>query len=301
MTKKALALDIGGTKIYHTIIDENGNICSEIKKHSTPKNLDELKEFLKNTISQYENEVDAIGIATAGAVNNENSKVISSTANLVKGYNTIDFKSFSTKYVFIENDANSAAWAEHILGSSKNCTYSVMATLGTGVGGGIILDNKLFKGKSGGAGEMHFKMYPDKRRQCTCGAWDCFEAYASGTGLKITAQEMLNDEYVTTYNVIDGVKNGDTKMKEVFDKWQNDILVGLVGLANLFDPDCIVLSGSMAEFVDTEFLENGVNSQIVTAPTKVFKATTGNYAGMLGVALLALNNQTSSCLTNERP
>lgn len=287
--KKALAFDIGGTKIYNTIIDENGNICGEIEKHSTPKVLDELVNLLKTTIEKYEDSIDAVAIATAGAVNNENNKVISSTANLVKGYNTIDFASLSKKDVFVENDANSAAWAEHELGSSKGCSYSVMATLGTGVGGGVILNNKLFKGKSGGAGEMHFKIYADKRRKCTCGAWDCFETYASGTGLKLTAIEMLNDPNVTTYDVIDGVKNGDEKMKKVFDRWQEHILVGLVGLANLFDPDCLVLSGSMAEFVDTDFLENGVNSQIVTAPTKVYKATTGNYAGMLGVALLALN------------
>lgn len=289
MAKKALAIDIGGTKIYHTIIDENGNILGEIEKHATPKDFDELRNLLKNTISKHENDVDAIAIATAGAVNNENSKVISSTANLVKGYNQLDFQSLSSKKVFVENDANAAAWAEHVLGASKNCSYSVMLTLGTGVGGGIILNNKLFKGKSGGAGEMHFKIYPDKRRKCTCGVWDCFEAYASGTGLKITAEEMFNDKNVTTYDVIGGVESGDEKMKHVFDTWQNHILVGLIGLANLFDPDCLVLSGSMAEFVDTEFLEQGVNAEIVTAPTKVYKATSGNHAGMVGVALLALD------------
>lgn len=290
MTRKALAIDIGGTKIYHTIIDENGNVVGEIEKHSTPKDFDALKNLIQNTILKYENDVDAIAIATAGAVNNENNKVISSTGNLAKGYNTIDFQSLSKKKVFVENDANSAAWAEHVLGASKGCAFSVMATLGTGVGGGIVLDNKLFKGKSGGAGEMHFKMNTDNRRKCSCGSWDCFEAYASGTGLKITAEEMLNDKKVTTYDVIDGVKKGDEKMKQVFDKWQNDILAGLIGLANLFDPDCLVLSGSMAEFVDTDFLEKGINAAIVTAPTKVYKATTGNYAGMIGVTLLALNS-----------
>ena len=285
---KALAIDVGGTKIYHTIVDENGNICGEIEKHSTPKDLDQLINLFKTIFSKYENEVDVIAIATAGAVNNENSKVISSTANLVKGYNQIDFKSLSNKKVFIENDANAAAWAEHILGASKNCPYSVMLTLGTGVGGGVILDNKLYKGKSGGAGEMHFKLYPDKRRMCTCGSWDCFEAYASGTGLKLSAEEMLNDKKVTTYDVIKGAKEGNEKMKAVLDRWQNDILAGIIGLANLFDPDCIVFSGSMAEFIDTEFLEKSVNSEIVTAPIKVHTATAGNYAGMIGVALLAL-------------
>lgn len=289
MVRKALAFDIGGTKIYHTIIDETGKVIGAIEKHSTPKVLNEFKNLLQSIFVQYENDVDVIAIATAGAVNNENTKVISSTANLVAGYNTIDFQSFSSKKVFVENDANAAAWAEHIIGASQGCSFSVMATLGTGVGGGIILNNKLYKGKSGGAGEMHFKIYPDKRRQCTCGAWDCFEAYASGTGLKTTAEEMLNDKSVTTYDVIEGVKKGNEELKQIFGTWQNHILVGLVGLANLFDPDCLILSGSMAEFVDTDFLEKGVNSQIVTAPTKVLKATTGNYAGMIGVALLALN------------
>lgn len=289
MVKKALALDVGGTKIYHTIVDENGKICAEIEKHSTPKDLDELISLFKSIFAKYENEVDAIAIATAGAVNNENNKVISSTANLAKGYNTIDFQSFTNKKVFIENDANSAAWAEHVLGASKGCSYSIMATLGTGVGGGIILDNKLYKGKSGGAGEMHFKLFADNRRKCTCGAWDCFEAYASGTGLKLTAEEMLNGKNVTTYHVIEGMKKGDAKMKEVFDTWQGHILAGLAGLANLFDPDCIILSGSMAEFVDTEYLEKEINAQIVTAPTQVYKATAGNHAGMIGAALLALN------------
>lgn len=290
MIRKALSLDVGGTKIYHTIIDENGKICADIEKHSTPKDLQELINLFKSIFVKYENEVDAIAIATAGAVNNENNKVISSTANLVKGYNTIDFQSFTKKPVFVENDANAAAWAEHVLGASKGCSYSVMATLGTGVGGGIILNNKLYKGKSGGAGEMHFKLFADNRRKCTCGAWDCFEAYASGTGLKITAEDMLNNKNVTTYHVIEGMKNGDAKMTEVFDTWQGHILAGLAGLANLFDPDCIVLSGSMAEFVNTDYLEKEINAQIVTAPTKVHKATTGNHAGMIGAALLALKN-----------
>lgn len=207
----------------------------------------------------------------------------------MKGYNQLDFKALTNKEVFIENDANAAAWAEHILGASKDCAFSVLATLGTGVGGGIILNNKLFKGKSGGAGEMHFKIHSTTPRACTCGSSGCFEAYASGTGLKITAVEMLNDKNVTTYDVIDGVKSGNEKMLKVFEKWQNDILAGLIGLANLFDPDCIVLSGSMAEFVDTDYLEKGINAEIVTAPTKVRKATAGNYSGMIGAALLALN------------
>lgn len=285
--RKALAFDIGGTKIYSTIIDENGEIVSEIDKFSTPKTLAGILDILTNQIKKYENSVDKIAIATAGAVNNENTSVIGSTGNLVKEYPTIDFQSLSTKRVFLENDANAAAWAEYKIGASKGSKVSVMLTLGTGVGGGIIINNKLLKGKSGAAGEMHFKMYPDKRRRCTCGSWDCYEAYASGTALKHDAEEMLNNPDVTTYDVIEGVKNGDNKMSEIFNRWQNDITIGINGLVNLFDPDCVVLSGSMAQFIDVKKVENEVNSDIVTTPTSVRLATAGNYSGMIGAALLA--------------
>ena len=134
-------------------------------------------------------------------------------------------------------------------------------------------------------------MYPDKRRKCTCGSWDCFEAYASGTALKVDAEEALNDSNVTTYDVIDGVKTGDKKMIEIFERWQNDIMIGIAGLANIFDPDCFVLSGSMAQFVDAKKIEAYVNGDIVTSPTSVRIATAGNYSGMIGAALLALNKE----------
>ena len=285
---KALAFDIGGTKIYSTVIDESGKLQYEPVKFSTPKTIDGIKEILKGQIREHEDEVDVIAIATAGAVNNENTAVIGSTGNLVEGYYTIDFQSLSKKPVFLENDANAAAWAEYKIGASKGSKVSVMLTLGTGVGGGIIINDKILKGKSGAAGEMHFKMYPDHRRKCSCGSWDCYEAYASGTALKITAEEMLNDKNVTTYDVIDGVKSGDSKMQAVFDRWINDITIGIMGLANIFDPDCVVLSGSMAQFVNPKIIEDRVNADIVTTPTSIRIATAGNFSGMIGVALLAI-------------
>lgn len=288
--KKALAIDAGGTKIYNTIVNYKGEIIAEVEKRPTPKTFDEIKTVFKDIINKYENEVDIIAFSTCGAVNNANTGILGSTGNIAPEYPSMDFSGLSRKKVFVENDANAAAWAEHILGASKGMQYSVMLTLGTGVGGGIIIDNKLYKGKSGAGGEMHFKMRTDKHRKCTCGAWDCFESYASGTGLKLTAEEMLNNSNVTTYDIIDGFKKGDEKMTAVFNRWQEDILAGLIGLANLFDPDAIVLSGSMAEFVDTDYLTEKVNSEIVTQPLKVVKAAAGNYSGMIGAALLAFGS-----------
>lgn len=285
---KALGIDVGGTKIYAGIVDEKGNILGEVEKYSTPHDLEEIKNLFRTIIEKHEQEIDVVAFSTAGAVNLDNTRVMSSTGNLVEGYRTIEFEKLSTKKVYVENDANCAAWAEHVIGSSKGMPNAIMLTLGTGVGGGIILNDKLFRGKSGAAGEMHFKMYADKRRKCTCGAYDCFEAYASGTGLKKTAEELSNNPNITTYDVIDGLKSGDELMTKIFNTWQNHILLGIIGLADLFDPDCFVLSGSMAEFVDTDYLEKNTNLEILTQPTKVVKASAGNYAGMVGAGLLAL-------------
>ena len=289
---KALAIDVGGTKIYATIVDEKGNIVADIEKYSTPYDLKKIEEIFREIIAKHEDEVDVIAFSTAGAVNLNCTKINSSTGNLVKGYSDFDFQSLSSKKrVYVENDANCAAWAEHEIGASKGMPNAIMITLGTGVGGGIILNNKLFKGKSGAAGEMHFKMYPDKRRKCTCGAYDCFEAYASGTGLKKTGEEMSKNPDITTYDIVEGMQKGDKLMTDIFNTWQDHILAGLIGLTDLFDPDCIVFSGSMAQFIDVDYLEKATNAEIITQPTKILKATTGNYAGMIGAALLALGGK----------
>lgn len=287
---KALAIDVGGTKIYNAVVDETGNIISEVEKHSTPKNYDDIIKTFKSVIEKFEDEVDVIAFSTCGAVNNNNTRIIGSTGNIAKEYPKTDFQSLSKKPVFLENDANCAAWAEFETGASKGYSNSVMLTLGTGVGGGIIAGGKLLKGKNGAAGEMHFKMRTDKHRKCTCGGWDCFEIYASGTGLKLTGEELSNNPDITTYDIIEGKNNGDKLMTAIFERWQNDILAGLIGLANLFDPDLIVLSGSMAQFVDTDYLTREVNKEIVTTPLKVVKAALKNYSGMIGAALLAVRS-----------
>ena len=283
---RALGIDIGGTKISYAIVDNNGELKSEVEKISTPKTVSEIIFALREIISKYEEQIEFIAIATAGAVNNENTAIIGSTANLPAGYKDIDFQSLSSKKVFIENDANCAAWAEYRIGAWEGYKNSVMLTLGTGVGGGIIINGKLLKGKSGAAGEMHFMMSRKKERYCTCGAYDCYEAYASGNGLRQTGVEVFEDETITTYDIIERAKNNDKKALEALEIWQNDIALGILGLNNLFDADCFVLSGSMEQFVDVEKIEEFVNQNIVTTPTKIFHAKAGNYSGLIGAVLL---------------
>lgn len=283
---RVLGIDIGGTKISYALIDNNGNIHSEIEKQETPKTAKEIELTLKNIIEKFEDTAEFTALATAGTVNNENNKVIGSTANLPFGYKEIDFQSLSSKRVFIENDANCASWAEYRLGASKGTKNSILLTLGTGVGGGIIVNGKLLKGKNGTAGEMHFPLSRKKERKCTCGNYDCFESYASGNGLKQTAIELFNDNNITTYDVIEKAQNNNELAKKALEIWQNDIAIGIIGLSNLFDPECVVLSGSMEKFVNVEEVEKMVNEKLVVTPIKIYHAKAKNNAGMIGAVLL---------------
>jgi glucokinase len=246
--------------------------------------------------------VDIIAFATAGAVNLQNTKVESSTPNLPKGYNEIDFSTLSNKPVYVDNDANAAAWAEYKLGAAKGHKNTIIVTLGTGIGGGIIVNGSILRGKSGRAAEVgSIKLFPDKRRKCNCGNYDCWEAYASGSGLKTTAYEsaktfkvfqnsLLKDkepEQITTHDIIKGVKQEDAFCIRVFNLWQEHLLSGLISLANIFDPESIVISGGMGEFIQFEKLESQINSSIVVSEIKLLCAQTKNNAGMIGAALLA--------------
>ena len=299
--KKVLAIDVGGTKISYSIINENGEFLDEVNKTSTPKDINELINIFKEVISNNENKVDMISFATAGAVNIENTKVDSSTPNLPKGYNDIDFSKLSKKPVYVENDANAAAWAEYKVGAAIGDRNTIIITLGTGVGGGFIVDGKMLRGKSGRAGEVGSMKINSKGRICTCNRKDCFESYASGTGLKYTAEESASTNKifktsifknkkpieVTTYDIVNGLKQNDEYSKLVFETWKNDLITGLIGIVNIFDPDSIVISGGMGEFIDTNEIEEKINSEIVVSPTKIKLAKAGNYSGMIGAALLA--------------
>lgn len=287
--KKVLAFDIGGTKIAYTIIDENGNFINEIIKVTTPKTSAGIYDLLKTVIKGSEDEIDGVAIATAGAINNDNNKIISHVGNLPEKYNELDFTSLTSKPIFLENDANAAGWAEFKLGAAKGTQNAVVLTLGTGVGSGIIVNGKLLKGKSGAAGEMHVRFGFGHDRKCTCGLWDCLETYVSGNALTTDAKIYMSPD-ATSYDVIRGLKENNQKARAAFDHWQECLENALVMVSNLFDPEVVVLSGSMAQFVEYDKLQKQVNEDILTQPIKLKLAKFENNAGMLGVALLLLES-----------
>ena len=285
--KKVLAFDIGGTKIAYAVIDEKGNFVNEIIKVTTPKTSGGIYELLKTVIKGLEDDIDGVAIATAGAINNDNNKIISHVGNLPEKYNELDFTALTSQPILLENDANAAGWAEFKLGAAKGTKNAVILTLGTGVGSGIIVDGKLLKGKSGSAGEMHMRFGFGHERKCTCGLWDCLETYVSGNALTTDAKIYISPE-ATSYDVIKGLKENNQKARAAFDHWQEYLENALVMMGNLFDPEVIVLSGSMAQFVEYDKLNKQANDDILTQPFELKPAKFENNAGMLGVALLLL-------------
>ena len=303
----SIGIDIGGTKICAAAI-KDGAILDKSHCYKTPDTAEGILDTILKIVEDLKQKYNAefVGIATAGAVDINNSRVVGSTGNLPKGYSSIEFKKIiEEKYglkTFIENDANAAAYAEYSIGASKEHKNTIIITLGTGIGGGIIVEGNLLRGKSGAGAEVgHIQISWEGKRKCTCGAINCWEAYASGTGYAINAREMAkelpefktsclkdkNPDELTTYDIIVGLKKNDEFSKKVHERWEQLVSVGLVSLANVFDPESIVLSGGMAKFVDFEKMEKTVNSQLVVSDIKLLHARTDNEAGMIGAAILA--------------
>lgn len=285
---KVLAFDIGGTKIAYATVDRNGKILNEVIRHPTPAAPGAAAKLLKTIIAQFENQIDAVAVSTAGTVDRTNSRITGSVGNMPEGYMDTDFKALSAKPVVVENDANSAVWAEHVLGNAKGHDNVILLTLGTGVGVGIITDGRLLVGKSGAAGEVHFPVRYDNNRLCGCGRYDCLEIYMSGKALSLEAKAAYKDDNATSHTVIEGLKQNALPAVTAFHNWQEMVKNGIVIFADIFDPEVILLGGSMAHFIDYKRLNDEANRMIVTTPFELKEASFENDAGLIGAALLCV-------------
>lgn len=286
--KKFLAFDIGGTKIAHALTDSRGCLLEEPQRDATPRDNDEIFRLLQEIVRRYEAETDGVAIATAGEADLDNRRIISSVGNMPKGYMDTVFEKLTSKPVYVENDANAALWGEYCCGAAKGCRNVMLVAIGTGVGVAFLVDGKLLKGKSGAAGEAHFPVNRGQVRRCTCGAWDCYEIYASGTALGLDAKEVFGDPSVTSYDVIKGIKAGDARAVKAYEIWEHDVMQGIAGLANIFDPEMVVMFGSLTEFMNFGKLQDEVNRQILSAPLVLRRAELENNAAMVGAVLGAV-------------
>ena len=310
MEKVFIAADLGGTNLRMAAVDSAGNIVSR-KRMSTPSDgkqedivsaiLTVINEFKRELAGSYQ--FAAFGAAMPAIVNSQ-AGVILRSPNLPE-LNDLDFEArFSRELgipVVLENDANSAAVGERWKGAAQGVRNSIHVTLGTGVGGGIIIDGTLVRGVDGTAGEIgHIAVEPEGH-PCGCGSRGCVEQYASATAIVRLAKEMLpkypetqlrSNLDLTPLDVFEAGMQGDRLSVEVFRVAGTYLGIALGGLVNVLNPEVIVIGGGVAAGWDLfiEPLQSEILRRAFQHPgerVKLMRSDLGDDAGILGAAFLA--------------
>lgn len=312
-----VGIDIGGTGVKAGIVNENGEIVARNKivtdtASGANKIIDDIAKqvfALVNDNGYSMDDIQAIGVGCPGAINSKTG-VVDYSNNLywekVPLVSLLEEKTGKT--VKVSNDANVAALGESKFGAGKNYNDVILITLGTGVGGGVIIDNKLFEGNESKGTELGHTVIIKGGEPCTCGRRGCLEAYASATALiRETKNAMKKDAstYMWKYcnNDIDSVngltafesaKMGDALAKEVVNNYIECLGEGLVNFVNIFRPQAIMLGGGVS--AQGEYLTNPLNEYIKknayggdnAPPVDIVIASLGNDAGIIGAASLVL-------------
>lgn len=305
-----LGIDLGGTKIFAGMV-KNHQVIGEQKRVPTPKGADNIIEALIELIEEFKTEhqtIIGVGIATAGIVNPETGEVIGSTGNLPGWEGTEVKKLIEARVsvpVHVENDANAAAYGEYKALKLDDSACVMAVTLGTGIGGGIVINGRMYRGDHFAAGEVgHIKISMDNKRHCTCGLWDCWEEYGSGRGLVKTAKELLEAskpgesklydkrDKLKTEDVTNGAKDADPIAQKALHLYHEHISVGVASLCNTLDPNVVVVTGGMSKFVDFDLLHQMVAERTlprVRDNLKMHRSVLGEAAGLVGAADLVLD------------
>lgn len=241
-----IGIDIGGTKIEGIVFDKGRIIAHEKKltEHTPHKFINEVKEVI-STLKEGR-KIDGIGICFPGSVDREKGKVIAMVAlPAIKNFEVVKplIKEFGIP-VKIENDGNCMAWGEYLWGQGKRTKNFVGITIGTGVGGGYILNEKLYTGNGNASeiGHITLEMDGDK---CSCGCRGCLEEYASGRGIMKLAKKM-KVKANTPYEIEMLARKGDKKSKEIYEKFGHYLGIGIGTIIKNVDPDLIVIGGGLA-------------------------------------------------------
>lgn len=311
-----IGIDLGGTNIAAGIVDESFKI---VKKGSTPTLVNRDPELIiadmgKLCMSLLDdagidiNEVACAGIAAPGSINPETG-VIEYANNLpFLRFPIADIlrKYLPVKKICLENDANAAALGEAVGGAAKGKRLSVMITLGTGVGGGVIIDGKIYSGFNYAGAELGHTVIEHNGRQCSCGRKGCFEAYASATALVNMTKEKLaackdtvmwemcgNDISKADARIaFAAMKQGDRAGKDVVDMYISYLACGITNMINIFQPEVLLIGGGVCNEKDylLKPLVEIVNTEQYTRnqpiKTEIKIAALGNDAGIVGAAAL---------------
>lgn len=290
--KKVIGIDIGGTKILGGVIGSNGDLI-KFKETSTDANLGRdhiLKKLFSVLDDLFDTDIEGIGIGSAGRINFNTGEVIYATDNL-PGWTGINLKEIiSQKYktkIIVENDVNAAIIGENWLGSAKSFKDVLMITLGTGVGGAIILDGKLIRGSHFSAAEIgHTILYPGGKR-CNCGQNGCVEQYISGTAIYKRYNEIVGSNLVSSAkDVFNLYMKNDKISKLVVDEFVKSLSLLIFNIRNFIDPEIIILGGGVTNSKDLwwEYLKSQIKCDL-----NISIAGLNNFSTVYGAAKLILN------------
>lgn len=305
-----VGIDLGGTKISGAISNKGGEILyrkiiDTLASEGADKVLERIVWLINHMITELninKKDVVGVGIASPGPLNSVEGIIIE-TPNLP--FNNFPLKSTVEKEtgikVFIENDANAAALGEFLYGAGKGAVNLIYVTVSTGIGGGIIIDKKLYSGKTGNAGEIgHTTVEPNGPR-CNCGNYGCLEVMSSGTAIARIAKERLADneksnkeksllstfENITSREVFECALKGDKLALEVVDYTLNYLGIGLANLINIFDPEMIIIGGGVSKVGDMLFdrikkIAVERSFKVMSDTVKILPASLGTDAGVVG-------------------
>ena len=303
--KYYIGIDLGGTNIVAGVVDEQYNILAKAStKTNCPRPDREIaRDMAKMAIQAVENakltmdQIEWIGIGTPGIANSRDG-IIEYSNNL--GFvNTPMVKYIQEdidKPVFVENDANAAAYGEFVAGAAKGANNAVCITLGTGVGGGIIIDGKIYAGSNFAGAEIGHTVISVDGPQCTCGRKGCFEVFSSATGLiRMTKESMAKNPDSSMHKLVaersgkvsariafDAMRMGDAAAKAVVDDYIKYLAAGITNTINTFQPDILCIGGGVCNEGDALLLPV---KELVAKEVYVI-AKLGNDAGIIGAAFL---------------
>jgi len=284
-----IGVDLGGTKTEAILLDENLNVL-ERKRVSTPKN--NYQEII-NTISSLVLDISvntsdfSLGICTPGAISKQTGLIKNSNTQCLIGKSLKeDLEKKLGKKISMENDANCFAMAEAKMGAASGFDVVFGVIMGTGVGGGIVIDGKLHSGRTNIGGEWGHHTIHRNGNSCYCGKTGCVEAYISGPSLEKQWKE-LTGKSETLPDILSNIDD------EIGQKWKNEFLenfgYGLANVIDILDPDVIILGGGLSniDFLYTEGKES-VYSKVFSdsADTPIIKNKLGDSAGVFGACFL---------------
>lgn len=318
MKKYYVGIDLGGTNISVGVVDDEYNIISTAKtKTNCPRPAKEIADDMaKVSLEAIKkagitvDDIEWIGVGSPGIANSKTGVIeYSNNLGFVDAPIAEYIKEKINKPVYIENDANAAAYGEFLAGAAKGTDNAIIITLGTGVGGGIIINGKIYSGFNFAGAELGHTVIEVDGPQCNCGRKGCFEVFSSATGLiRMTKEAMENDKSskmwqmqedgrVTARLAFDAMKAGDATAKEVTDKYIKYLSAGLINVINTFQPEILCLGGGVSNEGDAllvpvrELVAKEVYTRNSPKNTKIVIAELGNSAGIIGAAFIGKSQQ----------